>query len=126
MYDVIFSLLVKSIDISYKWLNENLLAHVLTFSKEFGAVVVLISAIIFLLMAVYLIMKQARRLPASYAIRTFDTEGNPTIIPDLRVTFATYQAAASYAQFYAKLYGHKYLFKVLGIRDDVQTIRPSR
>ena len=123
MYDVIASLFVKGIDLSYKWLNENMLAHILAFSKEFGAIIVFISAVIFLLIAVYLIMKQARRLPSAYIIETFDTDGNRTIIPDLRIKFSTYQAAASYAQFYASTFRGRYKFRVVGIKDKIPIVR---
>lgn len=123
MYDVIVNLFLRSFDFLYKWLSENLLAHFLTFTKEFGAVIVFISAVVFLLIAVYLIMKQARRMPKHYSIETFDANGNPAIIPELRVTFATYQAAASYAQFYTTLYGDMYKFRLLGIKDNVSILK---
>jgi hypothetical protein len=126
MYDVIASLFFKGIEYSYRWLNDNLLAHILAFSKEFGGVIIFISAVIFLLIAVYLIMKQARRLPSSYIIETFDTGGNQTIIPELRVKFSTYQAAASYAQFYASTYRDRYKFRVVGMKDKIPIIRSLR
>ena len=116
-------LLLRSIDPLYKWLSENLLAHVLTFGKEFGAIVVFISAVVFLLITVYFIMKQAKRLPKRYVLETFDQDGKKTVIPDLRVTFGTYQAAASYADFYTKLYEYKYKFRLLGIRDSISILR---
>jgi hypothetical protein len=119
MYEAIVGLIFKSIDPLYRWLSDNLLAHVVTFGKEFGAVVVFISAVVFLLITVYFIMKQAKRLPNHYALETFDQDGKKTIIPELRVTFGTYQAAASYAEFYTKLYDNKYKFKLLGIRKTV-------
>lgn len=123
MYEAIVGLLLKSIDPLYKWLSENLLAHVLTFGKEFGAIVVFISAVVFLLITVYFIMKQAKRLPRSYVLETFDQYGKKTVIPELRVIFGTYQAAASYADFYTKLYEYKYKFRLLGIRDNISILR---
>ncbi len=123
MYEVIASLFLKGIEFLYRWLNENMLAHILAFSKEFGAIIVFISAVIFLLIAVYLIMKQARRLPTAYIIETFDTGGKQTVIPELRVKFSTYQAAASYAQFYASTYRGRYKFRVAGMKDKIPVIR---
>ena len=123
MYDVIASMFFKGIEFLYRWLNENLLSHILAFSKEFGGVIIFISAVIFLLIAVYLIMKQARRLPSAYMIETFDTYGNRTIIPELRVRFNTYQAAASYAQFYTSSYKDRYKFRVIGLKDKISIIR---
>ncbi len=125
MYDAILGLLFKNIDLLYKWLSENLLAHILTFSKEFGAVVVFVSAVAFLLITVYFIMKQAKKLPSRYVLEAFDQDGKKTVIPELRVVFTTYQAAASYAEFYTKLYEDKYKFRLLGIRDTISILKRS-
>jgi hypothetical protein len=122
MYQAIVGLLIKSIDPLYRWLSENLVAHIMTFSKEFGAVVVFISAVAFLLITVYFIMKQAKKLPRRYVLEALDQEGKTILIPGLRVTFATYQAAASYAEFYAKLYEDRYKFKLIGIKDKISIV----
>lgn len=122
MYEAIVSVFFKSIDLLYKWISENFIAHVLTFSKEFGAVVIFISAVIFLLITIYFVLKQAKRLPKRYFLETFDQNGIRTEIPELRVTFATYQAAASYAEFYTKLYKEKYKFKLLGLKENFSTL----
>ena len=95
----------------------------MTFGKEFGAVLVFISAVVFLLITVYFIMKQARKLPRRYVLEAVDQEGKRTLIPELRVTFVTYQAAASYAEFYTKLYEDKYKFKLIGIKDKISIVR---
>ena len=123
MYEAIISILFKSIDLLYKWLSENFLSHVMAFGKEFGAVLVFISAVVFLLITVYFIMKQAKRLPRCYELEALDQEGKRVLIPELRVTFVTYQAAASYAQFYTKLYEDKYKFKLIGIKDKISIVR---
>src|ERR687897_354710 len=122
MYDAIISLFFKSIDPLYRWFSENLIAHLMTFSKEFGALVVFVSAVVFLLITIYFVMKQAKKLPERYVVETFDQDGKKTVIPDLRVTFGTYQAAASYAEFYTKLYKYKYKFRLLGIKDNISTL----
>ena len=123
MYEAIVGLLLKSLDLPYKWLSENFISHVMTFGKEFGAVLVFISAIAFLLITVYFIMKQARKLPRRYVLEALDQDGKRTLIPELRVTFTTYQAAASYAEFYTKLYENKYKFKLIGIKDKISIVR---
>ena len=123
MYEAIVGLFFKSIELIYKWLSENLLAHIMTFGKEFGAVVVFISAVAFLLITVYFIMKQAKRLPRRYVLETFDQDGKRTVIPELRIAFTTYQAAASYAEYYTKLYEDRYRFKLLGIRDNISILK---
>lgn len=122
MYEAFVDLLLKGIDPLYKWLSDNFLAHVLTFGKEFGAVLIFISAVVFLLITVYFVMKQARKLPRRYVLEALDQEGKRILIPELRVTFATYQAAASYAEFYTKLYEDKYKFKLIGIKEKISIV----
>jgi hypothetical protein len=123
MYEAVLGLLVKAIDPLYKWFNENLLVHFMTFGKEFGAVVIFISAVAFLLITVYFIMKQAKRLPKHYVLEVYDQDDKLVVIPELRVAFATYQAAASFAEFYARLYKGKYRFKLIGIKDKISVSR---
>ena len=122
MYEAIVGLFLKGIDPLYKWLSENLLAHILTFSKEFGALVVFVSAVAFLLITVYFIMRQAKRLPKRYVLETFDQDGKKIVIPELRIVFSTYQVAASYAEFYTKMYEYKYKFRLLGLRDNISVL----
>ena len=122
MYDAIISLFFKSIEPLYRWFSENLFAHLMTFSKEFGALVVFVSAVAFLLITIYFVMKQAKKLPERYVVETFDQDGKKTVIPDLRVTFGTYQAAASYAELYTRLFKYKYKFRLLGIKANFSTL----
>ena len=122
MYDAIISLFFKSIEPLYRWFSENLFAHLMTFSKEFGALVVFVSAVAFLLITIYFVMKQAKKLPERYVIETFDKGGKKIVIPDLRITFDTYQAAASYAELYTRLFKYKYKFRLLGIKHNFSTL----
>ena len=122
MYEPILSLFFKTIEPLYRWFSENLFAHLMTFSKEFGALIVFVSAVAFLLITVYFVMKQAKKLPKRYVLETFDQDGKKTVIPELRITFGTYQAAASYAEFYSRLYKYKYKFRLLGIKDNISIL----
>ncbi|HZB74002.1 MAG TPA: hypothetical protein VE378_04585 [Nitrososphaeraceae archaeon] len=122
MYEPIVSLFLKSIEPLYSWFSENLFAHLMTFSKELGALIVFVSAVAFLLITIYFVMKQAKKLPKRYVLETFDQDGKKTVIPELRITFGTYQAAASYAEYYTKLYKYKYKFRLLGIKDNISTL----
>jgi len=122
MYEPIVSVFFKSIEPLYRWVSENLFAHLTTFSKDFGALIVFVSAVAFLLITVYFVMKQAKKLPKRYVLETFDQDGKKTVIPELRITFGTYQAAASYAEFYTRLYKYKYKFRLLGIKDNISTL----
>jgi hypothetical protein len=118
MYEPILSLFLKTMEPFYRWFSENLFAHIMTFSKELGALVVFVSAVAFLLITIYFVMKQAKRLPKRYMLETFDQDGKKTVIPELRITFGTYQAAASYAEMYTKLYKYRYKFRLLGVKDN--------
>jgi hypothetical protein len=122
MYEHIVNFFIKAIEPLYRWFSENLFAHLMTFSKEFGGLIVFVSAVAFLLITIYFVMKQAKKLPQRYVLETFDQDGNKTVIPELRITFGTYQAAASYAEMYTKLYKSKYKFRLLGIRDNFSTL----
>ena len=122
MYEPIVSLFLKSIEPFYRWFSENLFAHLMTFSREFGALVVFVSAVVFLLITVYFVMKQAKKLPKSYVLETIDQDGKKIVIQELRITFGTYQVAASYAEMYTKLYKYKYKFRLLGIRNNFSTL----
>ena len=119
MYEAILGLVLKAVDPLYKWFSDNLLVHFMTFGKEFGTVVVFISAVAFLLITMYLIIRQAKRLPKRYVLEAYNQDGKSIVIPELRVAFATYQAAASYAEFYARLYEGKFKFKLHGVKDKI-------
>ena len=124
MYEAIVGLMLKTIDPLYKWFSDNLVVHFMTFGKEFGTVVVFISAVAFLLITMYFIMRQAKRLPNRYVLEAYSQGGKSIVIPELRVSFATYQAAASYAEFYTKLYSGKYKFKLIGVKDKIKISIP--
>ena len=100
--------------LSYKVLDQYLIANLLTFVRGFEVAVVLTLAMIFLLISVSVVIRRARRLPRSYIIEIIDLDGRRVYVDGLRQSFATYEAASSYARFYEKTYGHQYKFKVVG------------
>ena len=122
MYDVIVSMFFKGIEFLYRWLNENLLAHIFTFSKEFGGVIIFISAVIFLLIAVYLIMNRQEDFPFTYMIETLMHIGNRTIIPELRVRFNT-STSGKLTLNSPHYYKDRYKFRVIGLKDKISIIR---
>jgi hypothetical protein len=122
MYEPILNLFFKTIEPLYRWFSENLFTHLMIFSKEFSALVVFVSAVAFLLITIYFVLKQAKKLPKGYLLETIDQDGKKTVIPELRITFGTYQAAASYAEMYTKLYEYKYKFRLLGVKDNHSTL----
>ena len=52
----------------------------------------------FLLIAVGVALRQAKRLPRSYVIEIFDLDGRRALVDGLRRTFSTYDAAESYVR----------------------------
>ena len=62
--------------------------------------IVLIAAIIFLFIIIFITIRQVKKLPLSYAILILDNHGEKNILPDLRLNFRKYEVAESYAQFY--------------------------
>jgi hypothetical protein len=83
--------------------------------KGFEHIVVLIAAITFLLITMFITIRQTKRLPISYTI--LDNHGERIMLPDLRLHFRKYEVAESYAQFYRDMYGQQYKFRVIGLRN---------
>ena len=105
----------KVLNITFRWLDQNLTFNFLHFVKgiEFGIVITV--AIFFLLASAYMVLRQYKRLPKSYHIVVYDVFGRETVIDGLRQTFATYDAAESYANLYSEMYGRQqYKFEVIG------------
>ena len=87
------------------------------FFDSFKHVIVLIAAITFLLITVFITIRQVKRLPLSYTIQTLDSHEERIILPDLRLHFRRYEVAESYARFYRDMYKQQqYKFKVIGLK----------
>ena len=69
---------------------------------------------IFLLVTVFLLIRNVKKLPKYYVIKIVDVFGKRIILKDLRVNFSTFDAAKSYSQFYSVLFGERYRFRVTG------------
>jgi hypothetical protein len=90
------------------------------FVKDSKHIVILIAAIIFLLITMFITMRQVKRLPLSYTIQILDDHGEKIILPDLRLNFRKYEVAESYAHFYRDMYGQQqYKFMVIGLKERV-------
>lgn len=74
--------------------------------------------ILFLLISVFLTIRHLKKLPKYYIIEIVDAYGKKTTIDDLRLIFATYDAAESYARFYHDIYKELYKFRVIGLKDE--------
>ena len=114
--NIIISATDKAFSIAFRWLDQNLISNFLNFVKGFEFAVIVMVAIFFLLVSVYIMLRQHKRgLPKSYRIVVYDVFGKETVIDGLRQTFATHDAAESYARLYSEMYGRQqYKFKVIG------------
>ena len=114
--NIIISATDKAFSIAFRWLDQNLISNFLNFVKGFEFAVIVMVAIFFLLVSVYIMLRQYKRsLPKSYRIVVYDVFGRETVIDGLRQTFATHDAAESYARLYSEMYGRQqYKFKVIG------------
>jgi hypothetical protein len=114
IFDLIINTFVALFGVAYRWLEQNVINYVLNFVRGFEHVLVMFVAVAFLLITVYVIVNHVKRLPKSYIIEIVDVFGERVNIESLRHTFTTYEAAKSYSQFYANLYGKQYKFRVVG------------
>ncbi len=115
MLNIIILAVDRALSITFRWLDQNFISNFLNFVKGFEFAIIVMVAIFFLLVSVYIMMRQYKRLPKSYDIVVFDVFGRKTVIDGLRQTFATYDAAESYARLYRETYGsQQYEFKVIG------------
>ena len=115
MLNIIISAADKVLNISFRWLDQNLASNFLSFVKGFEFVIIVAMAVFFLLISVHIMMRQSKRLPKSYRIVVYDVFGRETVIDGLRQTFATHDTAESYARLYSEMYGRQqYKFKVIG------------
>jgi hypothetical protein len=87
------------------------------FAKGFELAIIIIIVISFLLFNLFLTIRYLRKLPKYYVIEILDTYGNKTAVEGLRLIFATYDAAESYARFYQDIYKDQYKFRVSCIKE---------
>ena len=92
----------------YRWFEQYVINYIVNFGKGFEQVFVMIAIITFLLLSVFLLIRQAKKLPKYYFIEIVDIFGRSIILDDLRVNFSTFDAAKSYSQFYSVLFGEQY------------------
>ena len=114
IFDSIIETSVRFGSLLYRWFEQYVINYFVNFGKGFEQVFVMIAIITFMLLTVFLLIKQAKKLPQYYVIRIVDIFGRSIILDDLRVNFSTYDAAESYSQFYSALFGEQYRFRVTG------------
>ena len=112
---IIISTADKVLNVSFRWLDQNLAANFLSVVKGFEFAIIIMMAIFFLLVSVNIMMRRYKRMPKSYQIVVYDVFGRETLIDGIRQKFATYDAAESYARLYSEMYERQqYKFKVTG------------
>ena len=117
LLEFVVSIFVRISASIFKWLDQNMIVYILTTAKNFEYVIVFSCAILFLLITVFITLRQARRLPKSYIVRVVDVYGQKVTPDGLRLVFKTHDAAESYAQFYRDSYNDQYVFEVIGVKD---------
>jgi hypothetical protein len=118
LFEFVVSIFVKVSASIFKWLDQNMLVYILTTAKSFEYVIVFCCAILFfILITVYITLRQARRLPKSYIVEVVDVNGQKVTPDGLRLAFRTFDVAESYAQFYRDSYNGQYRFCVIGVKD---------
>jgi hypothetical protein len=117
LFEFVVSIFVKVSASIFKWLDQNMLVYILTTAKNFEYIIVFCCAILFLLITVFITLRQARKLPKSYIVEVVDIHGQKVTPDGLRLVFKTYDAAESYAQFYRDIYNVQYRFRVIGVKD---------
>ncbi|MCI0559770.1 MAG: hypothetical protein MN733_14870 [Nitrososphaera sp.] len=124
--DFILATFEKLFTSTYEWLNQNFVANLLAFAKGFEFAIIVMAAIVFVLISVYITIRQVRKLPRSYVLEVVDLDGRKITVDGLRQRFSTYDAAESYARFYRKMYDDQYKFRVVGRNEEFEKIVEKR
>ena len=117
----IAAIVMQSFGLMYTWLNSNIVSPFLAFTRGFEFGVIFIAAALFLAISVFVLLKQAKKLPKSYAIEIVDLCGKKVSIDGVRQIFSTYDAAESYARFYRDHFP-QYKFTVVGVTQNASAI----
>jgi hypothetical protein len=117
LFELIVSIFVKVSTSIFNWLYQNMLVYILASAKNFEYIIIFCCAILFLLITVFITLRQVRKLPKSYIVEVVDICGQKVTPDGLRLAFKSYDAAESYAQFYRDSYREQYKFRVIGVKD---------
>ncbi|HEY7081506.1 MAG TPA: hypothetical protein VH500_17570 [Nitrososphaeraceae archaeon] len=114
---VIITALFEVLNVAYKWIDNNLITSFINFSKGFEYALIIMSTILFLLISVSILLKNAKNLPKSYMIEVVDSYDKRIAIDGIRCNFSTRDVAESYVRHYREIFKH-YKFKVVGNRNN--------
>lgn len=117
LLESISAIFIQSFGLTYSWLNDNLISPFIAFTRGFEFAVIFLAAALFFAISVFLVLREAKKLPKSYTIEIVDVYGQIVSIDGVRQVFATHEAAESYARMYRSNFGHQYRFRVVGVTD---------
>jgi hypothetical protein len=117
LLDSVLAIFTQSFGLTYSWLNDNLIGPFLAFTRGFEFAIIFMAAALFFAISVFLLLKQAKKLPKSYTVEIVNVYGQVVSIDGVRQTFATHDAAESYARMYRSNFGQQYRFRVVGVAD---------
>ena len=86
----IITIFVRTFSIIYKWLDQYIIIYLVNFAKSFEFAIIIIAAIIFLLISLFLTIRYLKQLPKYYVIEIADIYGKKGTVEDLKVVFRTY------------------------------------
>lgn len=117
LFGTIAAIIMQSFGLTYSWLYDYVVSPFLAFTRGFEFAIIFIAAALFFAMSVFMLLKQARKLPKSYVVEIVDVYGEKVSVDGVRQTFSTHEAAESYARMYR---GNlpQYKFRVVGITQD--------
>ena len=118
LLSVVAAIIGQAFSAAYSWLNQYLINPFIVFTRGFEFAIIFISAAIFLLISVFLLLRQAKKLPNSYMVEITDLYGEKVSVDGVRQVFATHEAAESYARMYRDSFGPQYKFRVVGFRQE--------
>lgn len=117
LLESVLAIFTQSFGLTYSWLNANLVSPIIAFARGFEFAVILMAAVLFFTISVFLVLRQAKKLPKSYTVEIVNLYGEQISIDGVRQAFATHDAADSYARMYRSNFGHQYRFRVIGVAD---------
>lgn len=97
---MILGILLRFVSDAYMFFDQYLVANVLAFVRGFKLAIIMMAAVLFLLIAMGITIRQVRLLPKTYSIDIRDLDGRLTAVDGLRQKFSTFVGAESYARYY--------------------------
>jgi hypothetical protein len=102
--------------VTYSWLYQNVASPLGAFAKDFEFAAICTVTVVFIVVSVIIMLRQARKLPKSYEVEIINVYGQNVSIDGVRQVFRTYDAAESYARMYRENFS-QYRFKVVGLQE---------